>query len=55
MNRVYLQNLIVMVIPIIPVNLGILVSGEFADFGRVGDFVESGCFVDPFDSGDYGS
>ena len=48
-----MQNLIVMVNPIIPVDSGILVSGEFADFVRAGDFVESGCFVDPFDSGEY--
>ena len=31
-------------------NLGILVSGESDDFGKA---VESGCSVDPFDSGEY--
>ena len=38
---------------IIPVNLGILVSGESDDFGKACDSVESGCSVDPFDSGEY--
>ena len=37
----------------IPVNLGILVSGESDDFGKAGDSVKSGCSVDPFDSGEY--
>ena len=38
---------------IIPVNLGILVSGESAHFGKAGDFVEFVFFVDPFDSDEY--
>ena len=38
---------------IIPVNLGILVSGESAHFGKAGNFVEFVFFVDPFDSDEY--
>ena len=53
MNRVYLRNLIIMLNRIIPVNLGILVSGESDDFGKACDSVESGCSVDSFDSGKY--
>ena len=34
-------------------NLWILLSGEFDDFGKAGDSVKSGCSVDPFDSGEY--
>ena len=51
---VYLRNLIFIISNlIIPVNLGILVSSEFDDFCKAGDSLESGCSVDPFDSGEY--